>query len=173
MANDIELIESFYKQLGEELRNFTLPAARLIEILDFLEYERVDRDIAGIGGLVRGHILFLVIKKMYQGRGLGQSLLYRVLQRAMERNYSYIQLSVAKANLVAIHLYNKHGFKIISSMKVDGNDSYYMIKPLSFRGYPFMLKQIFSSRLLKLIPHRLIITLKFIRDTLITFSTKK
>lgn len=139
MKNDSRLIKSFYKQLDEELLNFSLPADTLIQTYDFIEYECINGIITGIGGLREGNHLFLITKEAYQGRGLGQKLLQKVIQKAKKNNNSYIQLTVFKTNESAIHIYEKYGFRKLSSIKVDGRDSYYMIKLLTFKGHFIIL----------------------------------
>ena len=155
MESESQLIKSFYEQLDEELQNFTLPADKLIETYDYIEFEYINGDIAGIGGLTVEHSLFLIIKKVHQNKGLSQVLLRKIIQKAIERNYACIQLSVVKTNQVAVHIYKKCGFKIIASVNVDGKDSYYMIKPLSFRGYLFMLHKKLGSHVPKSIRRRI------------------
>ena len=135
MDNNSQLIKSFYEQLDEELRNFSLLADTLIQTYDFIEYECINSTIAGIGGLREGNHLFLIVRKPYQNRGLAQKLLQKVIQKAKKNNNSHIQLTVFKTNEAAIHIYEKYGFRKVSSIKVDGKDSYYMIKPLSFKGH--------------------------------------
>jgi ribosomal protein S18 acetylase RimI-like enzyme len=135
MENDSRLIKSFYEQLDEELLNFSLPADTLIQTYDFIEYECINGIITGIGGLREGNHLFLIVKRAYQGKELGQKLLQKVIQKAKKNNNSDIRLTVFKNNEAAIHIYEKYGFRKVSSIKVDGKDSYYMIKPLSFKGH--------------------------------------
>lgn len=145
MENDSRLIKSFYEQLDEELLNFSLPADTLIQTYDFIEYERINGIITGIGGLRERNHLFLITKGAYQGRGFGQKLLQKVIQKAKMNNNSHIQLTVFKTNEAAMHIYEKYGFRKVSSIKVDGKDSYYMIKPLSFKGHFIILIKRFES----------------------------
>ena len=141
MKNDSQLIKSFYKQLDEELENFGLSANKLIETLNFVEYEYIDGKIVGIAGLREGSDFFIIVKKDYQGTGLGQKLLKKVIGRAKNSSCNYIELSVVKQNKSAVHIYKKYAFRIIGSMLAGEKDSYYMIKPLSLRGKLFMLRQ--------------------------------
>ena len=141
MKNDSQLIKSFYEQLDEELETFGLSVDKLIETLSFVEYEYIDGKIGGIAGLREGSNFFIIIKKDCQGTGLGQKLLRKVIGRAKNSNYNYIELSVVKHNKSAVHIYKKHGFRIIGSIPGDGKDSYYMVKPLSLKGELFMLRQ--------------------------------
>ena len=145
MENNSQLIKSFYEQLDEEVQNFSLPADTLIRTYDFIEYECINGIITGIGGLREGNHLFLIVKRAYQGKELGQKLLQKVIQKAKKNNNSHIQLTVFKTNEAAIHIYEKYGFRKVSSIKVDGRDSYYMIKPLSFKGHFIILIKRFES----------------------------
>ena len=141
MKNDNQLIKSFYEQLDEELETFGLPVDKLIETLDFVEYEYIDGKIAGIAGLREGSTFFTLVKKEYQNKGLGQKLMEKVIESAKRNNYAYLDSSVIKYNKRSVHINKKHGFRIIGSIPGDGKDSYYMIKPLSLKGELFMLRQ--------------------------------
>lgn len=142
--NHNQLIRSFYEQLDDELHDFTLPIDELITTYDYIEYEFTDGNVVGIAGLRdvtfrNKHNLVLVVRKVYQNKGLGQILLKRVIQRARNNKYGYIQLTVFKENEAAVHLYEKYGFHHIASVKIGGRDSYYMILPLSLKGHAFVL----------------------------------
>ena len=138
MNNYERLIREFYRELGYELRNFTLPADELIRTLDFVEIGYTGESVAGIAGLREGHSLFMIVKNQFQNRGIGQQLLQRVLHRAQRNGYHYVQLTVYKDNQSAVHIYKKHGFRIISAVKTDNRDAFYMVKPLSWKGHLFV-----------------------------------
>jgi len=63
------------------------------------------------------HITILAIKPHYQGRGLGQLLLYSLLQDAVSRSLERVTLEVRSSNQVALSLYEKFGFKIAGRRK--------------------------------------------------------
>ena len=151
--NNSILIKSFYEQLDEELETFTLPMDKLLASCEFIVYEYIGTDLAGIAGLREGHWRFTVVKKKYQNRGLGQKLRKRTEDRARENRFSYIQSNVSKTNARSLHINKKEGFMIISSVEIDGADSYYMIKPLTFKGHLIIFikrsEAIFKKFLLK------------------------
>jgi ribosomal-protein-alanine N-acetyltransferase len=62
--------------------------------------------------LEEAHITILAIHPQYHRQGLGQALLYSLLQTARDRGLERATLEVRASNLAAISLYEKFGFKI-------------------------------------------------------------
>ena len=60
----------------------------------------------------------LIVKKSFQGQGLGQKLLLWGMNHIKERGYKEIILHVAEWNQNAVKLYLKNGFKIKKREKV-------------------------------------------------------
>lgn len=60
--------------------------------------------------LEEAHITILAVKPHYQGRSLGQLLLYHLLTDAVSRSLERATLEVKEKNTVAISLYKKFGF---------------------------------------------------------------
>lgn len=67
--------------------------------------------------LEEAHITLIAIHPDYQGRGLGQLLLYALLKDAVERQLERATLEVRASNQVALSLYQKFGFKIAGRRK--------------------------------------------------------
>lgn len=71
--------------------------------------------IVGIGCfwaiLEEAHITLLAIHPDYQGQGLGQLLLYSLLEKAVQRQLERATLEVRASNQIALSLYQKFGFK--------------------------------------------------------------
>ncbi|NJK47588.1 ribosomal protein S18-alanine N-acetyltransferase [Candidatus Gracilibacteria bacterium] len=67
--------------------------------------------------LEEAHITLLMIDPDYQGKGLGQLLLYSLLEDAYKRQLERATLEVRVSNEVAISLYKKFGFKIAGRRK--------------------------------------------------------
>jgi [ribosomal protein S18]-alanine N-acetyltransferase len=67
--------------------------------------------------LEEAHITLLAIHPDYQGRGLGQLLLYALLQDAVDRGLERATLEVRVSNEVAISLYQKFGFSVAGRRK--------------------------------------------------------
>ncbi|WGV28679.1 ribosomal protein S18-alanine N-acetyltransferase [Halotia branconii] len=61
--------------------------------------------------LEEAHITILAVHPQYHRQGLGQALLYSLLQTASDRGLERATLEVRTSNLAAISLYQKFGFK--------------------------------------------------------------
>ncbi|MEL7036837.1 MAG: ribosomal protein S18-alanine N-acetyltransferase [Cyanobacteria bacterium J06592_8] len=72
-------------------------------------------ELVGVGCLwsilEEAHITLLLIHPDYQGRGLGQALLYALLKSAWHRQLERATLEVRVSNQSALSLYRKFGFK--------------------------------------------------------------
>ncbi len=67
--------------------------------------------------LEEAHITLLGINPNYQRQGLGQLLLYALLQEAVERKLERATLEVRASNQAAINLYEKFGFRLAGRRK--------------------------------------------------------
>lgn len=67
--------------------------------------------------LEEAHITLLMIHPDYQGKGLGQLLLYSLLEDAYKRQLERATLEVKVSNEVARSLYRKFGFQIAGRRK--------------------------------------------------------
>lgn len=67
--------------------------------------------------LEEAHITLLAIHPDYQGRGLGQLLLYALLKDALVRKLERATLEVRESNAVALSIYQKFGFKLAGRRK--------------------------------------------------------
>lgn len=63
------------------------------------------------------HILNLCVSPDAQGQGLGKRMLNKLIQLAEERQADSIFLEVRESNLVALNLYDQHGFNRIGLRK--------------------------------------------------------
>lgn len=76
---------------------------------------RPNQTLVGVGCLwailEEAHITLLLIHPDYQGRGLGQGLLYALLKSAWHRQLERATLEVRVSNDKALALYRKFGFK--------------------------------------------------------------
>ncbi len=87
----------------------------------------VNNDIAS------ARILMLSIEPVYQGKGIGSSLLRMLIGKIGER-VKKISLEVRTDNTQAITFYLHHGFQVTNHLKYfysDGSDGYLMEKILS------------------------------------------
>ena len=67
--------------------------------------------------LDEAHITILAIHPQFHRQGLGQLLLYSLLETASDRGLERATLEVRASNLAAISLYQKFGFKIAGRRK--------------------------------------------------------
>ncbi|BAZ04042.1 ribosomal protein S18-alanine N-acetyltransferase [Calothrix sp. NIES-3974] len=67
--------------------------------------------------LEEAHITILAVHPQYQGQGLGQLLLWGLLQIAHERSLERATLEVRASNKAAISLYRKFGFQTAGRRK--------------------------------------------------------
>ncbi len=101
-------------------REIASPNSTLL-VLSLIRASDPKEKILGFGCLwavlEEAHITILAIKPHYQSRGLGQLLLYSLLQDAVSRSLERVTLEVRSSNQVAISLYQKFGFKIAGRRK--------------------------------------------------------
>jgi ribosomal-protein-alanine N-acetyltransferase len=80
-----------------------------------------------------GHIMSIAILPSYRGRGLGSRLMDAIENAFRREGISRVYLEVSQNNKVALNLYRKRGFKVISmreSYYPDGSDAYIMFKEI-------------------------------------------
>lgn len=105
--------------------------------------------------LEEAHIIMLAIHPQFQGRGCGQALLWALLRSAADRQLERSTLEVGAANLAAVSLYKKFGFKEAGRRKGyyedTGEDALVMwrsgLEKPEFREYLAVKKQEICDRL--------------------------
>ena len=101
-------------------REIASPNSTLL-VLSLIRESEEQEKILGFGCLwailEEAHITILAIKPHYQGQGLGQLLLYSLLQDAVSRSLERVTLEVRASNQVALSLYKKFDFKIAGRRK--------------------------------------------------------
>lgn len=117
---DIECLGGLWTGEGYE-REIASPNSTLL-VLSLSTTPSNDRaKILGVGCLwailEEAHITILAIKPDYQGRSLGQLLLYSLLQDAVSRSLERATLEVGEENRVALSLYEKFGGGIAGRRK--------------------------------------------------------
>ncbi|MDR1605521.1 MAG: GNAT family N-acetyltransferase [Streptococcaceae bacterium] len=145
-ASDAQNLIAFLNCVGKESHFLTLDEAGILmtdsQMSDYLTQiaakdnnayflALVGDEIAGVVSLTADfherirHIgdLFIVVRKEYQGYGLGQILLADMLAFVSEVGViKRLELQVQKRNEKAIHLYQKHGFEIETVRKYGARD---------------------------------------------------
>jgi ribosomal protein S18 acetylase RimI-like enzyme len=143
---ELDELTQWFNQLQDEKSTFLLP-------LDSVQNARVivtthiDDKIAGIAGLRVTKflpIVFIVVKKNFQEKGVGTKLLKHLHDR-IAGLYNYSVLSVHKDNVKAISIFKKEGYSKFLRWK----QVLFMIKTFSWKGSAI-------RRLLLLNPMRLI-----------------
>jgi len=77
------------------------------------------------------HILNLAVKKEERKKGVATSLIKKLEEEAINKNFRVFYLEVRVSNIPAIKFYKKMGFKIAYTRKgyyQDGEDAYVMVK---------------------------------------------
>lgn len=149
VSNDIkQKLKIFLGSLGEEKETFGLTLLDLLQS-KLLALREVKEKVVGVAGIRGRNLFFLVVKKEWQDRGIGQELTREIVIRAIKRNYNYVALNVPSSNTKAIHIYQKFGFKVVYSYKVKGKKILLMILPINWKGTIakkiYLVKHLFSS----------------------------
>lgn len=83
--------------------------------------DEIDRSILGYGGLWmmvdEGHICTLGVRAEWRGRGLGELLLWGLIQAAHQLGAAMVTLEVRESNTVAQSLYQKYGLQVVGRRK--------------------------------------------------------
>lgn len=95
-----------------------------------------DEEIAGYIGfwhvITEGHMTNIAVAKKHEGKGIGQKLLQKMIDEAIEKEMIGITLECSTVNEKALHLYKKFGFEIEGERKeyyeVTNEDCYIMWK---------------------------------------------
>ena len=138
--NDIKQIEILYQELFLEMSKlqpkYITPAKQEVEFIRYAINEK-DSDIliAEVDNCIVGFLLIqefitpsyacliehkyafiadMVVEHKYQKQGIGSALLAEAKTWAENRKLDYLELNVLSANIGAIALYEKQGFKDIS-----------------------------------------------------------
>ncbi|MCB0507850.1 MAG: GNAT family N-acetyltransferase [Chitinophagales bacterium] len=126
------LLELFLQKMGNSKHSFRYFESRSLDILQqhviTLLYVEDDEPIA------YGHLdkeddivwLGIAVAENQKGKGLGNKIMQALIENAKQLYVEKIRLSVDKDNAIAIKLYEKFGFKMIS----ENQKSYFMEKQI-------------------------------------------
>jgi len=102
---------------------------------------RLGGRIVAYGGiwviLEDSHVTTIAVHPDVRGQRLGEEILVRLLDEAIERNASWITLEVRETNDVAQRLYRKYGFTVVSTRRgyySDNNESALVMWAGNLRG---------------------------------------
>ena len=120
-VGSLNQIKDFFSSLGEE-KKLSMFDFDLVQRAEFIYIEKEGDEIAGIIGIYKTAkfvpTLFIVVKKCYQGKGIGERLMHKEIDFA-RKTYSFLALSTfdnGKYNS-AIYLYKKYGFHVYLKKK--------------------------------------------------------
>ena len=120
-------LEEFFQSLDEEtnkmfthLLDVPFKRVRLFmeEDSDKIVY-LIDNKIVGFAFLLRDPkypgipSLGLVVRPTFRNKGIGSSLVNRLVELKVQKKYKRIYLTVFKSNVKAFEFYHKRGFKVI------------------------------------------------------------
>ena len=128
----LEEIRPFVDSLTVEEKYFEQPLDILLNA-EFVTGVRLADNLAGIGGITISYrifpLCFYIVRSEFQGKGIGYEISRKIIRFAKTR-YSFLLLVTHKANISALKLYHKSGFRIVYKR----GDSYWMFLPLNKRG---------------------------------------
>ncbi len=131
-TKDAQVLDRFLGSLGEELESFRYFNTRAYDVLKNHVYTcllYVQQKAVGYGHLDQEDDriwIGIVIKKEWQGHGLGFKMMNHLLDKASELGLVSVHLSVDIVNKKAFDLYRKLGFTEVSK----GSQSYILNKDL-------------------------------------------
>lgn len=103
-----------------------------------------------------GHISTLAIHPEWRGWGLGELLLHRALEQAIQSKAQTVSLEVRVSNNVAQTLYAKYGFVKVSRLRryyADGEDAHLMRVSVLEREYQQYLHERYATLLTRFQTH--------------------
>mgnify|MGYP005840662001 CR=1 FL=1 len=137
IPNDISTIIELIKELAEyeKLSHLVITSEDGLKQSLFGEDKFVEVYLAEYDGKVAGQALFfrnystflgkpgiyledLYVKPEFRGKGIGKSLLMKVISIAKERNYGRVEWSVLDWNKPAIDFYNSLGAVMLDDWKI-------------------------------------------------------
>lgn len=65
-------------------------------------------------GITRAYLFSFRIKQNYRDKGLGSFMLAFVEKFLLEKGFDTLRLNVARLNVKARHMYEKHGFRVVA-----------------------------------------------------------
>ena len=119
---NLNLIEGFLKNAGDSLSNFRYFSSRSIEVVNnhlITVVMSIDNKMVGYGHLDKdGDTVWLgvAVSSTDKGKGIGHQIMIYLIKSGRQLKIPSIYLTVDKDNLVAIRLYKKFGFVVLSEI---------------------------------------------------------
>jgi len=131
---NLDELKEFFASLGKE-QKLAMFGYDLVKKAEFIAIEKVGGEIAGIIGIWKSErflpTLFIVVKECFQGRGIGNKLIFKEIDYA-KYSYNFLTLSTYSNDKYeqAIHLYKKYGFQVYLKIK----DKVWLCTAFNFKG---------------------------------------
>lgn len=94
----------------------------------------VEGDIVGFADIKLGEkgarIMGMAVEEKFRGRGVGGALIRRAVEFAMEKGKKIVCLNMRRANLAAIHFYERHGFILKNELERNDEGFYILCRKL-------------------------------------------
>ena len=124
-------IRKFLDELDSEKEFFNLTLDRVMK-WEAVIVEIMNNEIIGIAGLEKKIGIFrsnVMLKKEFQGKGLGKLFIIELLKES-SHNHNIMWAVISENNLASINLHLAMGYKVVGRRQ----NMYYFIAPLSGKG---------------------------------------
>jgi len=119
-VQDLEIIKPILQKDFDEFWNYEILKEEIVNTNSSYFVAKSDNTIVGFAGIKQildeANIMNIVTKKDYRGNGIA-SLLLQELIHFSKKSCNSITLEVNENNKIAIHLYEKFGFKNVGIRK--------------------------------------------------------
>jgi ribosomal-protein-alanine N-acetyltransferase len=127
--------EFYYEMLNSFPEGFLV--AQMGETVVGYIMDRIEFGFSNVKGFSlskKGHIVSVAVLEQHRGKGLGRVLVEEGMKASQAKGCKEVFLEVRVTNSVAIHLYERLGFKSVQRLYRyyrDGEDAYLMAKVLN------------------------------------------
>ena len=136
IGSDLKMeLKAFHDSLTKEKETFDLPLYKMLEAKFCIVRRDKNGKIIGIAGIQKKYnLIFAVVKKEYQNRGIGRELFRETIRRAIVEGVSYIAGNLYASNAKSLHLLLKFGFTPLHVYSQNGRRRIFVILPLNRIG---------------------------------------
>jgi len=136
IGSDLKMeLEVFYNSLTKEKETFDLPLYKILGAKFCIVRRDENGKIMGIAGIQKKYnLMFAVVKKEYQNRGIGRELFRETVRRAIAEGVPYIAGNLYASNARSLHLLLKVGFTPLHVYSQNCRRRIFVILPLNRIG---------------------------------------
>ena len=106
--------DSFYHELSNKIAHYYSAVNELGEVIGYAGFWMV---------LDEAHITTISIHSSHRRKHIGEAILRKIIEDCWKNEVKYITLEVRVSNIAAIKLYEKYGFKSLSTRKAYYQDN--------------------------------------------------